>query len=250
MTRARVLARVSPSRPAVLWPAGRQPARRAQARRAEAPCLARHPWAVGWTPSPPIIRSDAVHDQRRSPVRLQRMLADSPMYAHGQRRGSGSQASAEQIWRNRAARAQSLHMKRLRSSILVEHDLFRKPVPTFRDHALSAKRRKTRLALVPPKPKEFDSTMLIGFSRGLCGTRSMAVATEGLSRLIVGGTMLSRIANRQKIDSTAPAAPSKWPIDDFVDDMAMRPAALPTRRSTALSSISSPSGVEVPWALI
>src|ERR1700732_5551192 len=123
-------------------------------------------------------------------------------------RGSGSQASTEQIWRNRAARAQSLR-KRLRSSILVEHDLFRKPVSTFRGHALSARRRKTRLALVPPKPNEFDSAMLIGFSRGLCGTRSMAVATEGLSRLIVGGTMLSRIASKQKIDSTAPAAPSK-----------------------------------------
>src|SRR5580704_4845438 len=123
-------------------------------------------------------------------------------------RGSGSQASTEQIWRNRAARAQSLQ-KRLRSSILVEHDLFRKPVPTFRDHALSARRRKTRLALVPPKPNEFDSVMLTGFSRGLCGTRSIAVPTEGLSRLIVGGTMLSRIASKQKIDSTAPAAPSR-----------------------------------------
>src|ERR1700733_10289336 len=122
--------------------------------------------------------------------------------------------------------------------------------PLFGIMLYSAKRRETRLALVPPKPNEFDSAMLIGFSRGLCGTRSMAVATEGLSRLIVGGRMLSRIANRQKIDSTAPAAPSRCPIDDFVDDVEMRPAALPTRRSTALSSISSPSGVEVPWALI
>ena len=68
--------------------AGRQPARRAQvrparARPAKVPDLARRPWAVGWTPSPPVIRSDRVHDQRRSPVRPQRMLADSPMYAHG-----------------------------------------------------------------------------------------------------------------------------------------------------------------------
>ena len=39
-------------------------------------------------------------------------------------------------------------------------------------------------------------------------------------------------------------------MEDFVDDMASLPAALPTMRSTALSSISSPRGVEVPWALM
>src|SRR5580704_4992832 len=114
----------------------------------------------------------------------------------------------------------------------------------------SARRRKTRLALVPPNPNELDSAMLIGRSRGRCGTRSIAVATEGLSRLMVGGATLSRMASKQKIDSTAPAAPSRWPIEDLVDDMEMPPAALPTRRSTALSSISSPSGVDVPWALM
>ena len=70
-------------------------------------------------------------------------------------------------------------------------------------------------------------------SCALCGTRSMAVSTEGLSRLSVGGAMLSRMASTEKIASTAPAAPSRCPMADLVDDMASLPAALPNRRSTA-----------------
>src|SRR5580704_4995537 len=92
---------------------------------------------------------------------------------------SESQASAEQIWRNGAW----LHY--------------------------CAKRRKISEALVPPKPNEFDSAILIGRLRALCGTRSMAVVTEGLSKLMVGGAVSSRIASRQNIASTAPAAPSR-----------------------------------------
>jgi hypothetical protein len=49
--------------------------------------------------------------------------------------------------------------------------------------------------------------------------------------------------------STAPAAPSRWPIADLVEDMARPPAAPSHSRSTAPSSRSSPSGVEVPCAL-
>jgi len=44
-------------------------------------------------------------------------------------------------------------------------------------------------ALVPPKPNEFDSATLTSRSRALCGTRSIGVSTEGLSRLIVGGAI-------------------------------------------------------------
>ena len=76
----------------------------------------------------------------------------------------------------------------------------------------------------------------------------MAVSTDGLSRLSVGGATLSRMASTEKMASTAPAAPSRCPIADLVDDMASLPAALPNSRSTAASSISSPI-VEVPWAL-
>ena len=67
---------------------------------------------------------------------------------------------------------------------------------------------------------------------------------------MVGGAIWSRMASTVKAASTAPAAPSRWPIADLVEDMATLPAAWPSRRSTAPSSISSPSGVEVPWALM
>src|ERR1700716_1724756 len=105
-------------------------------------------------------------------------------------------------------------------------------------------------ALVPPKPNELDSATLISRLGGTCGTRAIAVSTDGFSRLMVGGAMLSRIARMLKIVSTAPAAPSRCPVDDLVDDIDTRDAALPSIRSTAPSSISSPTWVEVPCALM
>ena len=36
---------------------------------------------------------------------------------------------------------------------------------------------------------------------------------------MVGGTIWSRMASRQKIASTAPAAPSRWPMEDLVEDI-------------------------------
>src|SRR5262245_12400626 len=104
----------------------------------------------------------------------------------------------------------------------------------------------TSVALVPPKPKELDRAAATGRFFALWGTRSISVWTEGLSRFSVGGTMPSRIASVQKIASTAPAAPSKWPIDDLVEDIDNLPVALPYSRPTERSSISSPTGVDVP----
>src|ERR1700738_5669160 len=74
-------------------------------------------------------------------------------------------------------------------------------------------------ALVPQKPNEFDSATLISRLRGDCGTRSIAVSTDGFSRLMVGGAMLSRIARILKIVSTAPAAPSRCPLAALVCDI-------------------------------
>ena len=65
------------------------------------------------------------------------------------------------------------------------------------------------------------------------GARSIGVATDGFSRLIVGGATWSRIASTQKIASTAPAAPSRCPVADLVDDIVTLPAALPSSRATA-----------------
>jgi hypothetical protein len=50
-------------------------------------------------------------------------------------------------------------------------------------------RLKTKQALVPPNPNEFDRTNSTSRLRALCGTRSIAVATDELSRLSVGGTI-------------------------------------------------------------
>src|SRR5262249_26105704 len=111
-------------------------------------------------------------------------------------------------------------------------------------------RRKITDALVPPKPNELDRTTLISRLRGASGTRSIAVSTEGLSRLMVGGATLSRMARIEKIASMAPAAPRRCPVEDLVDDIDIFEAALPSNRSTAPSSISSPTWVEVPCALM
>ena len=58
----------------------------------------------------------------------------------------------------------------------------------------------------------------------------------------------SRIAKIEKIASIAPAAPNRCPVADFVDDIVTFPRWLPINRVTAPSSISSPSGVDVPCA--
>src|ERR1700755_2228118 len=76
-------------------------------------------------------------------------------------------------------------------------------------------------ALVPPNPKELDKARLISRRRGVSGTRSIAVSTDGCSRLMVGGATLSRIARIEKIASIAPAAPSRCPVDDLVEDIAI-----------------------------
>src|ERR1043166_1645802 len=74
-------------------------------------------------------------------------------------------------------------------------------------------------AVVPPKPNEFDSAYSTLRSRACFGTRSMSQEGDGLSRLRVGGTTWSRSASTAKIASTVPAAPSRWPIADLVEDI-------------------------------
>ena len=111
-------------------------------------------------------------------------------------------------------------------------------------------RRKAPGLKRPYRTPGYPAPALIFIGLALFGTRSSAVSTDGLSRLIVGGAIWSRSASTVKAASTAPAAPRRCPIDDLVEDIAVLPAAWPSSRSTAPSSISSPSGVEVPWALM
>ena len=50
------------------------------------------------------------------------------------------------------------------------------------------------------------------------GTKSILVSIDKSSRLIVGGTMLFFILNILNIASTAPVAPRRYPIEDFIDN--------------------------------
>src|SRR5204863_3794565 len=108
----------------------------------------------------------------------------------------------------------------------------------------------TRLALVPPKPKLLLSTARTSRCLACHGTRSTpSQPSDGLSRLSVGGTIWSRSARMQKIDSTAPAPPSRWPIADLVLDIDAPDRSSPNTRLAAANSIVS-AMVEVPCALI
>ena len=50
--------------------------------------------------------------------------------------------------------------------------------------------------------------------------------------------------------SIAPAAPKQWPVTDFVEETASLYAWSPKTSLIARVSAASPSGVEVPWALM
>ena len=69
--------------------------------------------------------------------------------------------------------------------------------------------------------------------------------TEALGKLLTN--LLGRKVAVKR--AAAPAAPSRWPVDDLVDDIDTLEAWLPTTRSTAPSSIVS-AMVEVPCALM
>src|SRR3546814_711883 len=80
-----------------------------------------------------------------------------------------------------------------------------------------ANRRNTSEPLVPPKPKELDSTTSMSMPRAVCGTKSRSQPSSGSSRLMVGGATWLLIASTLKIASTAPAAPNRWPVMDLVE---------------------------------
>ena len=66
---------------------------------------------------------------------------------------------------------------------------------------------------------------------------------------MVWGTMSWRKAITEAMSSSAPAAPSAWPIMDFVDDKTTRRAWFPNLMCTAAVSAWSLATVPVPWAL-
>src|SRR5690606_31142803 len=78
-------------------------------------------------------------------------------------------------------------------------------------------RPNTRVPLVPPKPKPLDTATSTRAWRATLGTESRSQPSPGFSGLMVGGTMPWWIASTEKIASTPPAAPSRWPVIDLVE---------------------------------
>ena len=76
------------------------------------------------------------------------------------------------------------------------------------------------------------------------------ISSSCVEWLIVGGILPSLIANIDANDSIAPAAPSKWPVIDFVELIFNLYAWSLKTFSIASTSLLSPSGVDVPWTLI
>jgi hypothetical protein len=145
--------------------------------------------AADWARSPP---SPPVHARRPPPSRRFRthMFANFPCVAHFFHRNA---LSPRKYW----PQNESNYGERLDAT---PADPFRYGInqgtPTKKRRGYDA-RRKISDALVPPKPNEFDSATLISRLRALCGTRSIGVSTDGLSRLSVGGTTWSRIARME-----------------------------------------------------
>src|ERR1700681_905356 len=82
----------------------------------------------------------------------------------------------------------------------------------------SQSERNAKVALVPPKPKELDSAARIVMSRAMFGTKSRSHLGSRWKRFAVGGAIWSRIASTVKTASMPPAAPSRCPVIDLVDE--------------------------------
>ena len=104
--------------------------------------------------------------------------------------------------------------------------------------------------LCPPKPRELERTRSTSAWMATLGTLFRSQAGSGSSRLMVGGRMDSFRAFRQAMASTAPAAPSMWPVMDLVELMViLRARSSPSAFLIASVSMRSFMGVPVPWAL-
>src|SRR5690606_31290037 len=108
-----------------------------------------------------------------------------------------------------------------------------------------------RATLCPPKPNELLIAAICpsGSARGVSRTRSSTSSGSGSETLIVGGALRSCRASTVKIDSRAPAPPSRWPVMDFVAESATPSAASPSVARTERASTRSPTTVDVACAL-
>src|SRR5213075_246147 len=122
--------------------------------------------------------------------------------------------------------------------------------PDSADHdAAHAYLRRSRAALAPPNPKELLSTHS-GCSRVGSRTTGKSQSASSSREVLVGGNHPSASAIRHTTASIAPAAPSKWPILDFVELTGTRLLVGPSSLRMASASAASFNGVPVPCALM
>src|SRR5262249_20236384 len=111
-------------------------------------------------------------------------------------------------------------------------------------------RRTASVTLCPPNPNEFDSATSTSRFTEWFGAESRSQAGSGVNWLIVGGMTPWCSTRVQTANSSAPAAPSRCPVIDFVDPKISFFACGPNTVFTAAVSAPSPCGVDVPWALM
>ena len=112
-------------------------------------------------------------------------------------------------------------------------------------------RASTSAALSPPKPNDVDRIRSYDPSRPSrtrLGRRA-ASSGSGSSRLTVPGTQPSATARLAIAASSAPVAPSGWPVSAFVAETGTVDARSPRPATMARASAMSPIGVELAWAL-
>src|SRR5665213_2464196 len=103
------------------------------------------------------------------------------------------------------------------------------------EDAFHARFLKIRLALAPPKPKEFVNTY---FSAASCGWRTSGNRQRGSAVCTVqaGGSHCPCKAIRQMAASTAPAAPRRCPMEALVELTGICAADSPAQRLMAAAS--------------
>src|SRR5690349_9397753 len=116
------------------------------------------------------------------------------------------------------------------------------------DHASA--RFSPSVTLCPPKPKLLDNATSSRRWTAWFGAALRSQAGSGVNWLMVGGTTPCLMASAQAANSSAPAAPSRWPVIDLVEPKMRFRACGPKTLLTAAVSAASPCGVDVPCALM
>lgn len=129
----------------------------------------------------------------------------------------------------------------------------------LRTSSSSSKDSSTKLALVPPAPKELTVARRGLSSTGCHGSTSRCTRNLEFSQSMlrfagsqwrVGTKVWCCICSTHFTTPTAPAAASRCPMLDFTEPIAQLPGTMsgPKARSSPSISIGSPKAVPVPWA--